>query len=410
MQNDLKILIVATGQECFKGRFLAELTSMPYEFFLLVNSSARVSEGAWYNRYVLPMRTISADFRNPPEAARTVRDWFESRGIRLSGVTTYLEVAVLVTQAIAEELSLPPITTGNPLALRSKNVMRLQFAAAGLPQPQSIVCRTLCEALEAVERIGPPCVIKPSQMAGSVGVRKVSTYHEREIANAFNAALTSDITEEDTRYSFNIADEVIVEEYISTYQEVSCEGLIERGEVCLLAITKKMLGPEPHFEEIGHVTPYPATNEITGKLEGQLRKAANALKLFNTAFHAEFRLRQDADPVLIEIGARLPGGFIPYLVRLSKGVDMFNASLRLAVGQNYAAVPEDIATAAIRFLVDADSARKAASAADRIRALPFVADLTLYGGARSGRLGHIMWRANAFSEVEDAWSVIRETL
>jgi biotin carboxylase len=246
-------------------------------------------------------------------------------------------------------------------------------------------------------------------MAASIGVQKVSTDREEEIAEAFNAASTEDITEEDTRHSYDIAPDVVVEEYIPTYQEISCEGFVEAGRLQLVAITKKMLGPEPHFEEIGHVTPYPVPPEIASAVEDQLKKAVKALDLYSTAFHAEFRLRRDLDPVLIEIGARLPGGFIPLLVRLSMGVNMFDAILRLAAGQKYQPVVEENMTAAIKFLLSDDCAQRAVAAADRIRSLPFVRDLAIYG-VESGRRGHIIWTADAFGEVEDAWNIISGTL
>lgn len=403
----MAILIVEPGTQSYKERFLRELTNNPYEFFLLVNSSPRIPTKPWYYRYIPHTRVFSADFRNIEEAVRSARKQLTSRGIKLSGVTTYYEDAVLIAQAISEELSLIPITTGDPLALRNKNLMRRRFSEVGLPQPQSILCRTHEEAERAVEQIGIPCVIKPSQMGASIGVRKLSSRSE-DVIDALNAAFTEDIPEEDTRFAYNIPAEVLVEEYIPTYQEVSCEGVIQMGNVHLLAITKKSLCPEPLFEEIGHATPYQLTNNIRIMLEEQLRRASHALKLHSTAFHAEFRLRQGAPPVLIELGARLPGGFIPQLVQLSQGINMLEASLHLAIGQECKLFPQSSAAAAIRFLLNEASVRKFDSAASRIRALPFVDELAVYESAGVGRWGHVIWTAYGFDELEANWSVISE--
>lgn len=401
----MKILIVDPGPQSGKERFLRELTSNPYEFFLLVNSSPRVPTSRWYSKYIPSTHVISADFRNAQEAAKSVRAQLTAHGIRLSGVTTYYEFAVLIAQAIAEELSLTPITTGDPLPLRNKGLMRLHFSAAGLPQPRSIICRTLKETKQAVEQIGIPCVVKPSQIAASVGVRKVSS-REDDIDSIHNMAFTGDIPEEDIRFSYNIPCEVIVEEYISTYQEISCEGFAQRGRVQILAITRKSLGPEPVFEEIGHATPFQVTDETRRMVEEQLNRAAIALKLYSTAFHAEFRLRPEAPPVLIELGARLPGGFVPQLMRLSQGIDMFQVILQLATEQEYNPVPHKTSVAGIRFFLDEDITRKFAVAAPQIRSLPFVDEATVYQSAGTGRRGHVIWTARDFNELEDSWGII----
>lgn len=404
----MKILIVDPGTKSSKERFLREFTLGQDELFLLINSSPRVPDSRWYLRYIPWTHVFAADFRNPREAAGEVINQLTSSGTRLSGVMTYYEEAILVTQAILDELSLTPITTGDPLALRNKSLMRRRFFVAGLPQPKSILCRTFGEAKEAVRELGLPCVVKPSQMSASVGVRKMS--RETEVDDALHAAFKADILEEDARFAYNIPDEIVVEEYIPTYQEVSCEGLVQKGRVQLLSITKKYLSPEPLFAEVGHATPYGVSDEVRAMLENQLRRAAEALDLYSTAFHAEFRLRREAAPVLVELGARLPGGFIPQLVRLARGVDMLKASLRLAAGLECDELPQNVSVAAIRFLQDDVSARKFASASGPIRALPFVDELAIYSGVGLGRRGHVIWTAPDFDNLGDCWRRISEAL
>lgn len=403
----MKLLVVEPGMQYFKERFLRNFTRSGHELFLLVNSAPRIPINPWYCKYVPHTHIFSSDFRDARQAAKSISNQLTARGIRLSGVTTYYEDAVLVVQAIADQLSLTPITTGDPLALRNKSLMRLRFSSVGLPQPRSILCRTLGEAREAVQLVGFPCVVKPNQLTASIGVRKLSIKGE-DIDNLLYPAFNEDIPEEDARFAYNIPREVLVEEYVPTYQEVSCEGLVKTGRVQLLAITKKYLSPEPLFEEIGHSTPYQATYETRTMLEEQLNKASLALNLYSTTFHAEFRLRAEEPPVLIELAARLPGGFIPQLVRLSHGVDMLKASLQLALGQEFEVVPRRTAVAAIRFLTDDESARKFAAVADRIRALPFVDDLTIYGSAKVGRQGHVIWIGRDDDELQDHWERISE--
>lgn len=402
----MQVLIVDSGEQHCKERFLRELTSSSFEFFLLINSSPRITLNRWYNQYVPTTHTLSADFREPRKAAYSVRSQLEARGVGLSGVTSYYEEAVLVTQAIAEELALTPITIGDPSALRNKGIMRKLWSGAGLPQPRFRVCATLDEGVSAVREIGVPCIVKPTQMTASVGVRKISSTGQSEIAEALSVAFTEDISKEDTRFAYGIANEVLVEEYVPSLQEISCEGIVQMGHQQLLAVTKKTLSSEPLFDELGHATPYAVSGQLRVMLEEQLLAATRALKLFSTAFHAEFRLREKAEPVLIELGARLPGGFIPQLVQLSQGIDMLHASLQLAIGQPATTLRRKNRAAAIRFLFSDAYLKQFKNNADRIRALPFIDELAIYGNSGNGRLGHVIWEAQTPDELENGWKTI----
>jgi hypothetical protein len=402
----MRVLIVEPGPQNAKEGFLKAMTRSPFELFLLLNSAPRIIQDPWHLSYIPRDHTLFADFRNPRKAGKAIKDQLRARGLELSGVTTYQEKAVPVTQAIADELALPPITTGDALALRNKSLMRRRFTDVGLPQPRSILCQTPQEGALAVEELGIPCVVKPSQMASSVGVRKISS--GEEISKAIHLAFEEDNSEEDTRFAYDIPPTVVVEEYVPTYQEVSCEGFVHAGRPQIIAITKKTLGEEPLFEEIGHATPYDISYEIKLVLDDQLSRAARALKLHTTAFHAEFRLRTSAPPILIELGARLPGGLVPHLVRLSLGVDMLRGILELAIGNHFSVSPRVAGVAAVRFFSDEDSARKLDAASRRLRQLPFVDEATAYQHAEIGRRAHVIWTAQDFNQLEDYWKIIAE--
>ena len=118
----------------------------------------------------------------------------------------------------------------------------------------------------------------------------------------------------------------------------------------------------------------------------------------NTAFHAEFRLRDEKPPLLIEIGARLAGDLIPILVEMSTGVNMLEASLSCAVAENYEYKMRQNGVYAIRFIEDSLLLPKLRNLKKEAQAQY---DIELYPISKGGgRLGHIIVKGNSIEDTE----------
>jgi biotin carboxylase len=73
-------------------------------------------------------------------------------------------------------------------------------------------------------------------------------------------------------------------------------------------------------------------------VELYVRRVAAALGLSLGVFHAEVRL-SSRGPLLIEIAARMGGDNIPQLLELSRGVDLYDITLRCHLGLPVTAEP-----------------------------------------------------------------------
>ena len=110
--------------------------------------------------------------------------------------------------------------------------------------PRYAAAHTPDQAAAAAARIGYPVVVKPASGTGSIAVRLCQT------PDQVRAAVAHAFAEPDP--ALPPQDTVLVEEFL-TGAEYSAELIDDQ----VVGITRKLLGPEPYFVEIGHDFPAP---------------------------------------------------------------------------------------------------------------------------------------------------------
>ncbi|HEY2795728.1 MAG TPA: ATP-grasp domain-containing protein, partial [Micromonosporaceae bacterium] len=193
--------------------------------------------------------------------------------------------------------------------------------------------------------------------------------------------------------------------------EISVEGYVHAGRAVVLTLTHKLLGAEPSFVETGHIVEYPAPQAQRATIEAYVTDLCRALGVALGPFHCELRL-VDGAPVLVELGARLPGGRITDLIEIVTGVSLHRVMLATHLGLapdafGTAALPQ-AGCAGIHNLTAPDIERVTSiRGVHEVRRLPYVRDVVLdvapgspvppYGDWRS-RLGQVMFVADDYSE------------
>jgi biotin carboxylase len=218
----------------------------------------------------------------------------------------------------------------NPLSAvelcRSKFAMKQALDEAGVPVPKFAGFTTQDELNELARDFTFPVVIKPQQMAGSLGVIKVD--RPEDLAGAFersDAAVRSI-----TGWANSPEDVFQIEEYIDYPDEVSVEVAHLNGERLVLAVTDKQLGAEPHFVELGHVVPS-VHSKNSALLEWALR-ACEVLGIEYGIAHFEARVSATGDVKVIEVAARTGGDAIMDLVEDVYGVNPYELHVASFVG------------------------------------------------------------------------------
>ena len=264
------------------------------------------------------------------------------------GVITYDEALVIAAAHVAEHLGVPGLTAVGAVRCRDKHLTRIALTEAGLLQPRFTLVSTAEEAAAAAERIGFPVVVKPRGMGASAGVVLVG--EQAELTAAFTIA---------SRASHagppDFEQGVLVEELMKG-PEISVDGAVTAGQYQPFCLARKMLGPPPYFEEVGHVVDAADPLTADAGLQAMLAQAHRVLGLADGITHTEIRLTARG-PVIIEVNGRLGGDLIPYLGQLATGVDPGQVAADVARGVRPSLTASRRQVAGVRFLYPPEDCR-----------------------------------------------------
>lgn len=235
----------------------------------------------------------------------------------------------------SDKLHLHSINYETAVNATDKYDMIKAFKAYGVPSPWYYDVDTL-EELKALEgKVTFPCVIKPTDNAGSHGVAKVYSFEELLANYEYSHACS--------RHG-----KVIVEEYLDG-PEVSVEVMAVKGKVNILQITDKITTGAPHFVEMGHTQPSRLPEDTKRQIREVAEAACKSLGLDKGPAHVEMKVT-GRGPVMIELGARMGGDNITtHLVPLSTGIDMVKATINVALGEELDITPTLRCGSAIRY-------------------------------------------------------------
>jgi len=307
----------------------------------------------------------------------------------VNGVMTLAaDYPIPMVSRICKDLSLRGLTTEAAILSTNKKIMRQAFSARNIPSPIAITAMSFDEAKNAIKQLSFPIIFKPAISHGGQGVTQISAESNiDEIERAYIRAM-----------SITSGDGILVEEFVEG-PEFSVEAVTVNKVTHIVALTDKLTSGPPYFVELGHNQPslYP---DIDKQL---LLKTAilgiKALGIDWSASHTEIKLSSNG-PKIIEIGARLGGGFVTtQLVPFSTGVDMVKAAILIALGEEPTIRSTCQQGAAIRFLYTQPGIIKNIYGVKSAEKTPGVREVDVYKrvGDKStplvdgtGRLGHVI--------------------
>ena len=296
------IILVNSGYHLYR-EYLLNLVAGAARVWLFLDR-----EPTWETRYIAGSTVVDTlDAAAMTAAAREL-----AQRHRVDGVLCWDEVRMVPSSLLAAALGVPG---GDPEAIancRDKHRTRTVLAAAGVPQPQSVLVSSYEQASAVAERIGYPVVLKPRALGASFGVVGVSAPGELEWAFRHSR----EAFEDGVPY---YEEGVLVEQYLSG-EEISVDSVVVGGVLTPMFLARKDSGYPPYFEEVGHSVDADDPLLADAELLAMLAAAHRAVGLRNGITHTELRLTADG-PRIIEINCRLGGDFIPYVGYLASGID-----------------------------------------------------------------------------------------
>ena len=233
-------------------------------------------------------------------------------------------------------LGLPGISMDTAIKSTDKGEMIKAFKEHGVESPWFYIIEKAEQLQEVMPQIKYPCILKPTDNAGSRGVMLVNT--EAELMEAYQYSVSQ------SRGGW-----VILEEYM-TGPEVSVEVMVVDGEPHVLQVTDKLTTGAPYFVEMGHNQPSMLPENDVERIKDLACRAVKSVGINCGPSHVEIKLTPSG-PKMVELGARMGGDCITtHLVPLSTGVDMIKATIDVSLGFVPDITPTLQKGSAIRFL------------------------------------------------------------
>ncbi|MET0763893.1 MAG: ATP-grasp domain-containing protein [Blastococcus sp.] len=279
-----------------------------------------------------------------------------------AAVLTWDETLVEEAAALAERLGLPGAGVGAARNCRDKLRTREVLAGAGAHAVRFRHVRDVAAARAAADELGYPVVLKPRTLAGSAGVVLAAGPDDVPAAFAQSAGATYP----------ELADAagILVEEYLDG-PEISVDSAVRDGVSTVVNVARKILGPPPCFEEVGHrVVPW-RREPWAGPVQELIGEVHRLLDVGTGVTHAEVRLTARG-PRLVELNCRLGGDFIPLLGQLATGIDLVGVATDLALGLEPDLAARRDGAAAVEFVYPDEDCVVSAVDVTAARALPHV--------------------------------------
>src|ERR1700742_4596362 len=264
---------------------------------------------------------LIADVYGPSETAAAAERY--NRKIRkIDGAICVAADAPVTTATVAQRLRLPGLPVHVAELACDKLAMKKCFVSAGVAVPWFAEVRTPQELQRiAIER-GRDLVIKPVDSRGSRGVQRVAQVEE--LAAAFLLAR-----------SHSPSERVMVEQYLAGPQ-VSTESIVMGGRCFTPGFSDRnyeyLERYAPFFIESGGDLPSHLPETTQEKVRDLVARAAGAMGVTDGSVKGDIVVH-DGEPYMIELAARLSGGFFcTREIPLNTGVDFIGAAIRIALG------------------------------------------------------------------------------
>lgn len=251
--------------------------------------------------------------------------------IEIIGVACFDCESMPLASLIAKRLGLPYPSSETVACCRNKRRMKQRWRSCGTPSPIFSVVNRAEEAVEFLQKVGGPCVMKPLSGSGSELVFRVE--NEDDCRLSFNDIIVG-LTARRTAPLYRACKEgrtsVLMEEWIEG-EEFSCDYLIDKGRVRVIRLARKhprRNGPS------GIIEAYELSPDLPdacrdSRLAPLLLRASSSLGIDRSICMADFILRGN-QPLFLELTPRCGGDCLPSLLKTAYNFDTLGMTIRFA--------------------------------------------------------------------------------
>ena len=246
--------------------------------------------------------------------------------LEIDGIMSFATDPGVVTAAyVAEKLGLPSVGSYAAVSiLQNKGRFRKFLTDNGFNVPKAKSYKNINEALADKDFFKWPVIVKPTDSAGSKGVKKVETFEQ--LRAAIEYALM-----------YSHSDEFIIEKFIekkgfsSDSDSFSVNGELKFVSFSSQRFDDKAVNP---YTPSAYSWPSSISKENQNILSNELQRLIKLLGLGTSIYNIEVRESMEGIPYIMEVSPRGGGNRLAEMLRYATGVDLIKGAVKAAVGEN----------------------------------------------------------------------------
>jgi len=237
-----------------------------------------------------------------------------------------IDIRMVEASRLARRLSLHFLNPDSAARLRDKFSVRQRLLERGIPQPRFALATSDDELRAAVDEIGLPVLVKPSDGYGSQNI--VVFRSSDDLIPLF--VPFEDYLPSRTDYGLGVQanDRLLVERFIEGVV-IGCDTFSRDGEHRFLGINEKRFFPLPSFAIEGGC--FPSENFDEAAVRDYVFRVLDALDFDCGAAHTELLVSPEGI-WLVEVNARLVGAQIPRLLGYALDRSLHAELIKLHLG------------------------------------------------------------------------------
>lgn len=240
----------------------------------------------------------------------------------LDGIISNSEPAMPVVAYVAKILGLPSNDYETISAMTDKLKFRSLLSSKGIFSPCFGSASTYEEAKTIFDGLKKPVMVKPAASSGSRGVVKLE--NDRMLKAAFDDALS---------YSRN--NRVILEEYIDNLcgHIVAGDIFVSDGQIVFFGLMSSIRDKTNPLVPKGEIFPAILNEQQAASVKAELSRTIKMLGFKFGAINIEAVINETGEVCFIELNPRNGGNLIPDELYEATGFDIFDATVRAALGE-----------------------------------------------------------------------------
>lgn len=249
----------------------------------------------------------------------------KARKLKIDGILSFAcDPGVTTAAYVAEKLNLPCAGSYKSISiLQNKSKFRKFLTENNFNVPVAKGYSKIEEALNDIKMFHWPVIVKPTDSAGSKGVKKVDD--PKNLKESIEYAI-----------SFSHSNEFIIEDFLEKKgQSSDCDSFSVNGELKFISFSAQRFDKncENPYTPAAYSWPATISKENQKYLKNEIQRLIKLLNLGTSIYNIETRECIDGKPYIMECSPRGGGNRLAEMMRYCTGVDLITNAVRAAIGE-----------------------------------------------------------------------------